>query len=56
MPYLRSLPRANWSLAAEHSSDRPALSQAVQAGSFPSHLIFADRPEQGRVSAEGSEE
>lgn len=40
--YLRSFPRANWSLAAEHSFSRPAFSQAVHAGSLPSHY--------GRVS------
>jgi hypothetical protein len=37
--YLRSLPRANWSLALEHSFSRPAFSHAVQAGSLPSHLM-----------------
>lgn len=35
--HLLSLPRANWSLAAEQAFSRPAFSQAVQAGSFPSH-------------------
>lgn len=34
---LLSLPRAKLSLAAEHSFSRPAFSQAVQAGSLPSH-------------------
>ena len=35
--YLLSFPRANWSLAAVHSFSRPALSQAVHAGSLLSH-------------------
>lgn len=35
--YLRSFPRANWSLALEHSFSRPAFSQAVHAGNLPSH-------------------
>ena len=38
MANLLSLPFANWSLALEHSLALPDFSQAVQAGSLPSHL------------------
>jgi hypothetical protein len=35
------LPGANWLFALEHCFARPDFSHAEQAGSFPSHLIFA---------------
>jgi hypothetical protein len=37
LAYLLSFPFANWSLELEHSLSRPVFSQAVHAGSLPSH-------------------